>query len=141
MGGMLLKAKLSAETKEPLWTWKFMVLIVVNLANGVAGFMTVPLVASYAMHLGATLTTASTVSGILSLVSLFMCPLAGVLSDSYRGWIHSNAGPSCFRSQYSLFDGCAWVNRSLFFRCECAYSGICQQLHSSRENGRRIGVF
>lgn len=81
MGGMFLKAKLSAETKEPLWTWKFMVLIVVNLANGVAGFMTVPLVASYAMHLGATLTTASTVSGILSLVSLFMCPLAGVLSD------------------------------------------------------------
>lgn len=79
--GAVLKSETSAGPGERLWTWKFIVLILINLSNGVAGFMTVPLVASYAMNLGAELTTASTVAGILSLVSLFMCPVAGVLSD------------------------------------------------------------
>lgn len=71
------------EIKRPdrLWTWKFVFLIIINFANGVAGYMTVPLVAKYATSLGADLTLASSVAGILSLVSMVMCPIAGVLSD------------------------------------------------------------
>lgn len=64
-----------------LWTWKFLVLMLVNLTNGAAGYMTLPLVASYALTLGADLTMASTVSGVMSLVSLIVCPVAGLLSD------------------------------------------------------------
>lgn len=56
-------------------------LIAINFGSGVAGYMTVPLVAKYVMTFGANITTASAVSGILSLVAMFMCPVAGVLSD------------------------------------------------------------
>ena len=66
---------------ERLWTWKFLMLIAINFGNGAAGFMTVPLVTKYVMTFGADITAASAVSGILSLVAMFMCPVAGVLSD------------------------------------------------------------
>ena len=66
---------------QSLWTWKFFVLILINLTNGVAGYMTIPLVAKYALEMGADLTAASSISGILSLVAMVMCPVAGVLSD------------------------------------------------------------
>lgn len=56
-------------------------LIAINFGSGVAGYMTVPLVAKYVMTFGADITTASAVSGVLSLVAMFMCPVAGVLSD------------------------------------------------------------
>ncbi len=50
--------------------------------------MTVPLVAKYAMALGAELTTASTVAGLMSMVSLVVCPFAGALADRVsRKWI------------------------------------------------------
>ena len=68
-------------SSERLWTWKFLMLIAINFGSGVAGYMTVPLVAKYVMTFGADITTASAVSGILSLVAMFMCPVAGVLSD------------------------------------------------------------
>ena len=66
---------------EQLWTWKFFLLILINFGNGLAGYMTVPLVTKYAMSIGADITTASSVSSVLSLVAMFMCPVAGVLSD------------------------------------------------------------
>ena len=56
-------------------------LIAINFGSGVAGYMTVPRVAQSVMTFGADITTASAVSGILSLVAMFMCPVAGVLSD------------------------------------------------------------
>ena len=49
-------------TKTPLWNWKFILLILMTLMNGTAGMMTVPLVAKYALALGAELTLASTKS-------------------------------------------------------------------------------
>ena len=67
--------------KVPLWTGTFFMLIFLNLFYGVAGQMTVPLVADFATTLGADLTLASTVAGLMSLVSLFVCPFAGLLSD------------------------------------------------------------
>lgn len=71
----------NSTTSERLWTWKFLLLIAINFTSGVAGYMTVPLVAKYVMTFGADITTASAVSAILSLVAMFMCPVAGVMSD------------------------------------------------------------
>ena len=68
-------------SKASLWTWKFIVLILINLTNGAAGQMTFPLVASFALGLGAELTVASSIAGIMSLIGMFMSPVAGVLSD------------------------------------------------------------
>ena len=67
--------------KVPLWTGTFLLLILLNLFYGAAGHMTLPLVADFAMTLGADLTLASTVAGLMPLVSLFVCPFAGLLSD------------------------------------------------------------
>ena len=67
--------------KNTLWTWKFIVLILINLTNGAAGQMTFPLVARFALDLGAELTVASSIAGIMSLIGMFMSPVAGVLSD------------------------------------------------------------
>ena len=64
-----------------LWTGTFILLIVLNLFNGMAGQMTVPLVAKFSYALTPDLTLASTVAGLMSLMSLFICPFAGVLSD------------------------------------------------------------
>ncbi len=73
--------KIRETPTEPLWTWKFLLLILINFGNGAAGYMTVPLVTKYAMSMGADITAASTISGVLSLVAMIMCPIAGVLSD------------------------------------------------------------
>lgn len=43
--------------------------------------MTIPLVAKFSYALTPDLTLASTVAGLMSLMSLFICPFAGVLSD------------------------------------------------------------
>ena len=75
-----MQGKLSSQ-KNTLWTWKFIVLILINLTNGAAGQMTFPLVASFALDLGAELMVASSIAGIMSLIGMFMSPVAGVLSD------------------------------------------------------------
>ena len=64
-----------------LWTGTFILLIVLNLFNVMAGQMTIPLVAKFSYALTPDLTLASTVAGLMSLMSLFICPFAGVLSD------------------------------------------------------------
>ncbi|SDZ75711.1 Predicted arabinose efflux permease, MFS family [Lachnospiraceae bacterium NK3A20] len=69
------------QKKINLWTGTFLLLIVVNLMNGLAGMMTVPLVAKYALAISGDLTTASTVAGLMSLVSLVICPFSGVITD------------------------------------------------------------
>ncbi len=81
--------------KPRLWSVSFLLLILMTFLNGAAGQMTVPLVAKYALSLGAELTLASTVAGLMSLVSLVVCPFAGALADKVsRKWIlvFSNLG-------------------------------------------------
>ena len=75
-----MKGKTGGQPAQ-LWTWKFIVLILINLTNGAAGQMTFPLVASFALDLGAELTLASSIAGIMSLVGMFMSPVAGMVSD------------------------------------------------------------
>lgn len=67
--------------KATLWTWEFVLLLCITLFNGVAGMMTIPLVTEFAMTIGADLTMASTVSGLMSIVSMVVCPIAGFLAD------------------------------------------------------------
>jgi len=79
---------MTTPAKTPLWNGRFLLLIGMTLLNGIAGMMTVPLVAKYALALGAELTLASTVAGLMSLVSLVVCPFAGALADKIsRKWI------------------------------------------------------
>ena len=76
------------KSKTSLWSVTFILLILMTFLNGTAGMMTVPLVAKYAKALGAELTVASTVAGLMSLVSLVVCPFAGALADKVsRKWI------------------------------------------------------
>ena len=51
------------------------------LCNGMAGMMTHPIVAKYSLSVGADLTTASAIAGMMSLVALAVCPFAGLLCD------------------------------------------------------------
>lgn len=74
---------MQTQKKTSLWTGTFILLIILNLFNGVAGQMTVPLVAKFAYALTPDLTLASTVAGLMSLMSLFVCPFAGLLSDRF----------------------------------------------------------
>lgn len=74
--GAILSAK-----KEQLWTPKYAVILLNMLCNGMAGMMTFPIVAKYALSVGANLTVASAIAGMMSLVALVVCPFAGVLCD------------------------------------------------------------
>lgn len=74
--------------KETLWTGQFLLLLAVTLFSGAAGMMTIPLVTEYAMTVGADLTMASTVSGLMSIAGMIVCPFAGLLADRIsRKWI------------------------------------------------------
>ncbi|MBR6406923.1 MAG: MFS transporter [Lachnospiraceae bacterium] len=74
--------------KEPIWNWKFIFLILITFFNGVAGNCTVPLVYTYARSFGVGPELASTTAGLMSLVSLVVCPFAGMLADKIsRKWI------------------------------------------------------
>ena len=87
--------RMGSQQKTSLWTGSFVLLILLNLFNGIAGQMTIPLVAKYSLSLTPDLTLASTVSGLMSLVSLFICPFAGLLSDRIdrrKILIYSSAG-------------------------------------------------
>lgn len=85
--GMMGQTKMS-EKKERLWTRQFWLLLAITLLSGGAGQMTIPLVAKYAVDLGSDLTLASTAAGLMSMVSLFVCPFAGSIADRVsRKWI------------------------------------------------------
>lgn len=70
-----------SEKKEQLWTLNYVVILLNMLCNGMAGMMTLPIVAKYALSVGADLTAASVIAGMMSLVALVVCPFAGVLCD------------------------------------------------------------
>ena len=66
---------------EQLWTAQYIVVLLNMLCNGMAGMMTHPIVAKYSLSVGADLTTASAIAGMMSLVALAVCPFAGLLCD------------------------------------------------------------
>ena len=58
--------------KGRLWSAEYIMVLFSMLCNGMAGMMTVPLVAKYAIQTGADLTVASAVAGLMSLVALII---------------------------------------------------------------------
>ena len=73
----------STEKSGRLWTWPFIMVILLNIFNGCAGQMSYPLVAKFTLSLGGDLGVASTTAGLMSLSALFVCPFAGLLSDRF----------------------------------------------------------
>ena len=68
-------------SQQKLFTREFCLLLFVNLFSGMAGQMTQPLIAKFAMHLGATLERASTITSLMSFAGLLLCPFAGAVAD------------------------------------------------------------
>lgn len=72
---------MSTSNENRIWTGPFILVLMITLFNGGIGMMTTPLVTEFALSVGADLTMASTTAGVMSLVSLFVCPFAGLLTD------------------------------------------------------------
>ena len=66
---------------KKLFTREFCLLLFVNLFSGMAGQMTQPLIAKFAMHLGAGLEQASAITSLMSFAGLILCPFAGIVAD------------------------------------------------------------
>ncbi len=91
--------------KGRLWSAEYIMVLFSMLCNGMAGMMTVPLVAKYAIQTGADLTVASAVAGLMSLVALIICPFAGALCDRCsrkRILIFANFGYGCSLALHSV---------------------------------------
>lgn len=70
-------------SKERIWTGKFVLVIIMALFSGLAAQLTYPLVARFSLTLNPDITLAGTIAGLMSLMSLFVCPFAGMLSDRF----------------------------------------------------------
>ena len=69
--------------KESIWTPRFLMVLGFTFFSMCAAMMTYPLVAKFSLTLNPDLTLASTIAGLMSLMSLFVCPFAGILSDRF----------------------------------------------------------
>ena len=74
---------MSTTDKEPIWTVKFILVIIMAMFSGLAAQLTYPLVARFSLTLNPDITLAGTIAGLMSLMSLFICPFAGLLSDRF----------------------------------------------------------
>ncbi len=68
---------------DAIWTPRFLLVLLFTFFSMAAAMMTYPLVAKFSLTLNPDLTLASTIAGLMSLMSLFVCPFAGVLSDRF----------------------------------------------------------
>ena len=73
-----------SEKKETIWTGKFLMVLLMSLFSGCAANMTYPLITKYTMTITPDLSIASTIAGLMSLSSLFICPFAGVITDRFN---------------------------------------------------------
>ena len=73
--------KTDKQTAVRLWTIPFVLVILLNMLDGGIGMLTTSLVLEFGKSIGADETVAATAAGIMSLTSLFVCPIAGVVSD------------------------------------------------------------
>ena len=67
-----------------LWTAGFIYLLVTNAVNASAFGMITPLVPGYVVSLGASLSFAGVVAGMISITALFARPLASVMGDRFN---------------------------------------------------------
>ena len=74
---------MSTTNKEPIWTVRFILVIIMAMFSGLAAQLTYPLVARFSLTLNPDITLAGTIAGLMSLMSLFVCPFSGLLSDRF----------------------------------------------------------
>ena len=68
-------------TPENLWNRWFILILVLNTISNVSFWLVAPLIADYAVSIGASKTVAGTIVSLMSLAALFTRPVAGVTSD------------------------------------------------------------
>ena len=90
------------ENKARLWTRDFILVIGFSFFSNAAALMTYPLVAKYSLTLDPDLTLASTIAGLMSLMSLFVCPFAGMLSDRFSRKRILQASSLCYAAVMAL---------------------------------------
>ena len=69
--------------QEPtkLWNKWYITILLLSMVNHVASQLITPVVSKYAMSVGATMATAGTIAGLMSLAAMFARPFAGLSSD------------------------------------------------------------
>ena len=69
---------------DRLWTYQFILLLIIGVLSGAATQMVTPLIMEYAVNLGAPMTIAATIASIISITALFLRPFSGMLSDKFN---------------------------------------------------------
>ncbi len=72
------------QPRDKLWTYQFILLLIIGIVSGAATQMVTPLIMEYAVNLGAPMTIAATIASIISITALFLRPFSGMLSDKFN---------------------------------------------------------
>lgn len=96
--------------QEPtkLWNKWYITILLLSMVNHVASQLITPVVSKYAMSIGATMATAGTIVGLMSLAAMFARPFAGLSSDR--------------------------INKKLIIAVTGAVTGVCMYLYSASKS-------
>ena len=96
--------------QEPtkLWNKWYITILLLSMVNHVASQLITPIVSKYAMSIGATMATAGTIVGLMSLAAMFARPFAGLSSDR--------------------------INKKLIIAVTGAVTGICMYLYAASKS-------
>lgn len=96
--------------QEPtkLWNKWYITILLLSMVNHVASQLITPIVSKYAMSIGATMATAGTIVGLMSLAAMFARPFAGLSSDR--------------------------INKKLIIAVTGAVMGVCMYLYSASKS-------
>ena len=100
----------SNKFQEPtkLWNKWYITILLLSMVNHVASQLITPIVSKYAMSIGATMATAGTIVGLMSLAAMFARPFAGLSSDR--------------------------INKKLIIAVSGAVIGVCMYLYSASKS-------
>lgn len=100
----------SNKFQEPtkLWNKWYITILLLSMVNHVASQLITPIVSKFAMSIGATMATAGTIAGLMSLAAMFARPFAGLSSDR--------------------------INKKLIIAVSGAVIGVCMYLYSASKS-------
>ncbi len=78
-----IMSNLQSQGNEPskLWNFSFILGLIMNTFSIASNQMVQPFIAKYAISMGAPLTLAATIAGLISIAALVFRPISGILSD------------------------------------------------------------
>lgn len=91
-----------------LWNKWYITILLLSMVNHVASQLITPIVSKYAMSIGATMATAGTIVGLMSLAAMFARPFAGLSSDR--------------------------INKKLIIAVTGAVTGVCMYLYAASKS-------